>query len=92
MGPCVEAYCRRKLHVAAGMAVSASDYSVVLSFFEALTATDVCAARVSKLKRGTMLKGLAALSSDVEPQLAQMLNLMDDIQRSFAIIRRELSD
>ena len=68
----------------------ALDDFAVRSFLEALATMDVCAARICKLKRGNILRGLAALDYDVEPQLAKMLNLMDDIQRSFTIIRREL--
>ena len=59
-------------------------------FLKALATLSACAKRIAGLKRRTILKGLAGLDHDPEQQLERMLNLMDDIQRSFMRIRRQL--
>ena len=61
-------------------------------FLKALAALSACATRIAGLNRKTILKGLAALDHDAEQQLARMLKLMDDIQRSFMRIRRRLEN
>lgn len=70
--------------------VTASDDSEVRNFLKALADLSACATRIAGLNRRTILKGLAALDHDADQQLARMLKLMDDIQRSFMRIRRKL--
>ena len=70
--------------------VTASDALEVTNFLKALAVLGACATRIAGLNRRTILKGLAALDHDGEQQLARMLKLMDDIQRSFMRIRRKL--
>ena len=72
--------------------VTASDDSEVRNFLKALAALSVCATRIARLNRTTILKGLVALDRDAEQQLERMLKLMDDIQRSFMRIRRKLEN
>ena len=62
------------------------------NFLKALAALSACATRIAGLNRGTILKGLAGLDHDGEQQLARMLKLMDDIQRSLMRIRRKLEN
>lgn len=59
-------------------------------FLKSLAVLKHCATRVSGLDRRTILEDLAASKHDAERQTARMLELMDDIQRSFTRIRRKL--
>lgn len=63
----------------------------VKSFIKALAVLSDCAARVSALDRKKIVEGLAAFNHDSEQQLDRMLELMDDIHRSFMRIRRKLN-
>lgn len=63
----------------------------VKSFLQALTSLHGCAARVSGLDQIEIVAGLDALNHDAKQQLERMLQLMDDIERSFMRIRRKLN-
>lgn len=72
------------------IAASSADPDVK-SFLQALTALQGCAARVSGLDQMEIVAGLAAFNHDAEQQLDRMLQLMDNIERSFMRIRRKLN-
>ena len=69
---------------------SPSANELVNAFLAELSILRVRAMAVAKLRRGTIVKGLAELDSNTGELQAKVLRLMDEIETSFRIIRRKL--